>query len=690
MKKYLFILFALFIAAGCSNDSSNSNINPVTEPIKTTVLMYIVGTTYEQPDIANIFFETAYQENIKTDALGYGPANYMIKGMIENLNPENTNIFVQTGSADADMAWTDDEIKAAGADPAKFYIKDWYKASRWEINKNEGLKSLGSVGDVCLDTANQNCVDISDNQTIGDFLKYGVENYPADRYIVIFFSHGGGTIGGFGAGTSVTEMAKAFNNAKTATNTEFDIIGFAACLMGTAEWMDYLADYGKYYVASEESEYEFPWLLGDITQAIGQNQTTEQLLDTITSTYYTYSARNGAVPTNISAVDLKQVKALSGSLGELSKQISLDFDANPARTFNNLYVALSRSDSYGSSNLGLYDMQAFLNSLNETKWYGLDYSAYTKNVTDVISSSVKINKTSPFLSHSYGISFYAPSYAQVYDETLTPSVLAQAYAVISPNFSPEYMNMLKKITTYADTKTTSSFASQIVKTGTNVSIDYTSNFAPSYNSTLELIRKYTDGTVRIGTVAGNYDITTNYTEGLDNITYHISVDTGYENINDANLFAVAAYGTENYNPIRVMINKPIDSQDTLYATAATKFILDRNGQTYDLIALFGYTNNNGQLEVTGDASYQLVGSLVGELAPAFSFKAGDVIYIPDYSSEIVGKAANSLPTYKIECSSANCLTFGIVPFSAETAPEFRFNVQDIKSDTYYSQNQTIN
>ena len=67
-----------------------------------------------------------------------------------------------------------------------------------------------------------------------------------------------------------------------------------------------------------------------------------------------------------------------------------------------------------------------------------------------------------------------------------------------------------------------------------------------------------------------------------------------------------------------------------------------------------------------------------------------MIYIPDYSSEIVGKAANSLPTYKIECSSANCLTFGIVPFSAETAPEFRFNVQDIKSDTYYSQNQTIN
>ena len=117
MKKYLLILFALFIAAGCSNnDSSNSGNNPAT-PVKTTVLMYIVGTTYEQPDSAKRFFSDAYNSGIKTDALGYGPANYMIKGMIENLNEENTNIVIQTGSTDAYMQWTDKEISAKGADP---------------------------------------------------------------------------------------------------------------------------------------------------------------------------------------------------------------------------------------------------------------------------------------------------------------------------------------------------------------------------------------------------------------------------------------------------------------------------------------------------------------------------------------------------------------------------------------------
>ena len=396
MKKYLLILFALFIAAGCSNNDS-SDSNPAT-PIKTTVLMYIEGTTFEYPKVANIFFDEYTSEGIKTDAAGYTPANYMIKGMIENLNPENTNIIIQTGSKEIHMTWTDEQIAEAGADPAKYYLKDWSEVSRWQITKDDGLKLLENKGSVCMNITDTNCVDINSGNTIGEFLTYGVQNYPADRYIVIFFSHGGGSILGFGSGTTLPEMQKAFNMAKTETNAEFDIIGFAACLMGTAEWMHGLSDYGKYYVASEETETGFPWLLGDITSGIAQNYTTEQLLETITSTYYQYSAKNGKQATNISAVDLKQVKALSGALGQLSNKIAKDYKADPAKTFNNFYVALSRSNNYGEGGYGLYDLQSVINSLNDTTWYGLDYSSYNQNITDIISNSVKINKTSPFLT----------------------------------------------------------------------------------------------------------------------------------------------------------------------------------------------------------------------------------------------------------------------------------------------------
>ena len=484
-------------------------------------------------------------------------------------------------------------------------------------------------------------------------------------------------------------MQKAFNNTKAATNKEFDIIGFAACLMGNAEWMHGLSDYGKYYVASEETEIEFPWLLGDITKDIAQNKTTEQLLETITSTYYEYSARNGKQATNISAVDLKQVKALSGALGELSKKIVEDYASNPAKTFNNFYVALSRSDSYADGELGLYDLQAVINSLNETTWYGLDYSKNNKNITDIITNSVKVNKTSPFLSESYGISFYAPSYGQAYAPGQYPlSKYVQLYKTLVPDFSPEYVKMLEKITPYAETETTHNFGT-IAKQGTNVSVEYTSNFAPSYNSTLELVKQYDGGTTRIGTVAGDYTITTAAADNPNDIKYTISVDTGYDSVNDANLFAVAPYNTEDYNPIRVAIKKSIDSSNASYATAQTLFKLKRDSVEYDLAAQFMYTKDeNGQYQVTGSA-FQIVGD-GSQLMQAFSFQDGDVVRIPDYSSEVIGKTTNSLPTYEITCSSNNCLKFNIVPFAAEAAPEFRFNIENIKNETFISQQQTIN
>ena len=693
MKKYLLILFALFIAAGCSNnDSSNSGTNPATSG-KTTVLMYIVGTTFEHPDNTTRFFKDAYDEGIKQDALGYGPANYMIKEMIENLNPENTNIVIQTGSTDAYMKWTDKEILAKGADPEKFYIKDWYQANRWQITKDEGLKPLETKGDVCRDGNNTNCVNIASGETIGDFLTYGVQNYPADRYIVIFFSHGGGSILGFGSGTTLPEMQKAFNMAKTETNAEFDIIGFAACLMGNAEWMHGLSDYGKYYVASEESEIEFPWLLGDITSGIAQNYTTEQLLDTITSTYYKYSARDGIKPTNISAIDLKEVKALSSALGELSNKIAEDYQANSVKTFNNFYVALSRSDTYGKGLFGLYDLQAVINSLDETTWYGLDYSSYNQKITDIISKSVKINKSSPLLSESYGISFYAPNYGQAYDPVqqhpLSKYVLL--YKTLVPDFSPEYVKMLETITQYADNNQTIKKVGNIKKEGTNVLIDYTSNFAPSYNSTLELIRQYDDGTTRIGTVAGDYTITTADTANSDEIKYTIKVDTGLENINDANLFTVAPYGKTGYNPIRVQIKNSIDSAKPAYSTGTTKFKLTRDNNDYELIAhfLYGKDDETGEFQII-NPTFELKTDTPSELQKTFTFQKDDIVTIPDYSSEVTAKAANNLPTYQITCESANCLQFDIVPLRAEETPQFRFVIPNIKNETYITPQQTIN
>lgn len=251
--------------------------------------------------------------------------------------------------------------------------------------------------------------------------------------------------------------------------------------------------------------------------------------------------------------------------------------------------------------------------------------------------------------------------------------------------------MLEIITPYAETETKRTGDDTIKKEGTNVSIDYTSNFAPSYDSTLELVRTYTDGTTRIGTVAGDYTITTADTANNDEIKYTIKVDTGFENINDANLFAVAPYGTEDYNPIRVEIKNSIDSNKALFKAAQSRFILTRDNIQYNLLAQFMYDkDDNGQYIIVNEPAFKVIGDNASRLQKAFAFQAGDIVTIPDYSSEVTAKAANNLPTYQITCESENCLQFNIVPFEAAETPKFRFIIPNIKNELHITAAQTIN
>ena len=77
-----------------------------------------------------------------------------------------------------------------------------------------------------------------DPDTLSDFIKYCKKNYPADRYALIFWDHGGGSLTGYGydqhfAKDSMTldEIAKALKNG----GCSFDFVGFDACLMATLE-----------------------------------------------------------------------------------------------------------------------------------------------------------------------------------------------------------------------------------------------------------------------------------------------------------------------------------------------------------------------------------------------------------------------------------------------------------------------
>ncbi len=97
--------------------------------------------------------------------------------------------------------------------------------------------------------------NMCERQTLEDFLVYAKENVIADRYVLVFWDHGQGTLGGFGRDELNGDAALSLADMQTALaafGQKLDLIVFDACLMGTLETAYALKDVGEYMIASED------------------------------------------------------------------------------------------------------------------------------------------------------------------------------------------------------------------------------------------------------------------------------------------------------------------------------------------------------------------------------------------------------------------------------------------------------
>jgi hypothetical protein len=99
--------------------------------------------------------------------------------------------------------------------------------------------------------------------TLSDFIRWGVETAPADRYILLLWDHGGGPVYGFGydefqpytATLTIDEIRQALQDG----GVYFDLIGMDCCLMSSIEVCCALYDYCDYTLLSEDFEPGCGW-----------------------------------------------------------------------------------------------------------------------------------------------------------------------------------------------------------------------------------------------------------------------------------------------------------------------------------------------------------------------------------------------------------------------------------------------
>lgn len=170
--------------------------------------------------------------------------------------------------------------------------------------------------------------------TLFDFINYSITNYPAEKYILVLWDHGGGY---FGAcwdedngddNLNLTEIRTALKNVYESLGIKIDIVGFDACLVGTIETAYALKDYVDIVVFSEEYEPGDGWPYDDILNTLKANPTmspedlaTEIVDDYIN--YYTYSNADVTMSAvNVSYVAMYTFAAINRVAGYLLRHYS--------------------------------------------------------------------------------------------------------------------------------------------------------------------------------------------------------------------------------------------------------------------------------------------------------------------------------------------------------------------------------
>lgn len=213
--------------------------------------------------------------------------------MSADISP-NLNIIVETGGA---LAW---QNKVVSADTNE----------RWKVT-NDGLELLTDVG----------MRNMSSGSTLIDFIKYSAEQFPADRYMLVLWDHGGGTVGGYAYDEryenndmmSISEL----NLALAYAGVTFDMIGFDCCLMSTAETAFMIEKYADYMVSSQRTEPGNGWHYTPWINALSKNTSipTEELGAVIVDSYIE-ACKNGysGRELTLSVIDLTYIPDLFKAL----------------------------------------------------------------------------------------------------------------------------------------------------------------------------------------------------------------------------------------------------------------------------------------------------------------------------------------------------------------------------------------
>jgi hypothetical protein len=347
---------------------------------------------------------------------------------------------------------------------------NWTSARRYYVTQDDDLEAIHSQLVADLDEVN-----MSDPQTLVDFVTWAAQTFPAEHYVLILSDHGMGWPGGWTDPTSAApqggsplvsvvgnalyldQLDNALASIRQQTGIEkFDIIGMDACLMGQLEVLSALEPHARYAITSQETEPALGWAYTAFLQALTENpgMSAADLSKLVVQSYIVDDQRvvddtaradfvrelggsrasadqvANAIGRDVtlSAVDLSKIPALMSGVNDLAYALQSDDQATIASARN---YALSFTSIFGKEVPPAYiDLGNFAQILKQESGDN-KVQQLSDQVLAEIKQAVIAEKHGSGKKGATGVAIYYPN-SSLYR---SPYSGPQSYTVIAKRFS---------------------------------------------------------------------------------------------------------------------------------------------------------------------------------------------------------------------------------------------------------------
>ncbi|MBR2760468.1 MAG: hypothetical protein IKD66_04775 [Solobacterium sp.] len=403
---FLWMMVLTLLITGCSGSSeqpvSSSDQNKAISPgnkSEWTIMFYLCGTDLESIN-------------------GYASDN-----IYEILNAEmgdKVNFLIETGGTDT---WWSDEISSD--ELQRFHVKDH------KLHEDMSL-DLASMGEP---------------STLSSFIRWGTENWPAEKYMIILWDHGGGSTSGicsdelFGDYLTLKELKTAVTEA----NVPIELVGMDACLMATLETAETFQGRGHYMVASEETIPGTGWAYDAFLNQLGKKPGMDgKALGTIiVDTYFEKLKKlDYGQEETLSLTDLTKVPLLSASFRDLSNELVLS--TQNYESMNRITRGARKAENFGSNNdYDGYSNMVDLGSLLDNTREELHQADKVKKA---LKDAVVYEKHGEYRTNANGLSVMYPLYLdqetiELYSTATDNKAYLKYLSILDNNYdSDEWVN----------------------------------------------------------------------------------------------------------------------------------------------------------------------------------------------------------------------------------------------------------